>query len=345
MHAKGYFYEVCQKVMSPGGMMHIIREVLNRKKIIDESFGKKKFQEQNLGRIEEALRDVSFGIGIAAAVEFEKSTSFPDQFKITNCKRATGYHNDVLLSRFKEWITASKKDAYFEYYSQMFTLFGPLQELYLSAIKYGNGIAREAVWMLLYPLFAQSNKRNYAIEALVLILNCTVIWPLSTRELLRKNCSVSLNGRMGHNIALDEWVEMCIVQPMKNYSSGHTTVKMLQRLVANIDIFGATRRCFQSKEAFNVRTASKHHEQDPFPDQVKVAHFVMMQKFVTPDVSRDKVSKFGDAKKTVPVSNINAYEAGTKKVIDTFESKKFSLFGVIAETDGSDHEINNSDSD
>ena len=119
---------------------------------------------------------------------------------------------------------------------------------------------------------------------------------------------------------------------------------MLQRLMANIDIFGAT-RCFQSKKAFNIHTTSKHHEQDPFPDQVKAAHFVMRRKFVTPDVSRDKVSKFGDAKKTVPVSNINAYEAGKRKVTDTFESKKFSLFGVIAETDDSDHEINNSHSD
>ena len=111
--------------------------------------------------------------------------------------------------------------------------------------------------------------------------------------------------------------------------------------MANIYIFGATRRCFQSKEAFNVHTASKHHEQDPFPDQVKAAHFVMREKFVTPDVSQDKVSKFGDTKKTVPVSNINAYEAGKKKVIDTFESKVF-FFRVIAETDDSDHEISNS---
>ena len=53
--AKGYVYEVCKKVMSPGGFMHILQNVLLRKKITNESFGKKKFQEQNLNRIEEAV--------------------------------------------------------------------------------------------------------------------------------------------------------------------------------------------------------------------------------------------------------------------------------------------------
>jgi hypothetical protein len=92
--------------------------------------------------------------------------------------------------------------------------------MYRDAIRYGNGIAREASWMIMQPLFAQSNKRNYHIEAMVHIVNFLAMWPLATRELLRKNGSINLNGRVGHNLALDEWVESCIVQPMKNYSTG-----------------------------------------------------------------------------------------------------------------------------
>ena len=34
--------------------VHIIQEVLNRQKIIDESFGKKRFQEHNHRKIKEA---------------------------------------------------------------------------------------------------------------------------------------------------------------------------------------------------------------------------------------------------------------------------------------------------
>jgi hypothetical protein len=103
----------------------------------------------------------------------------------------------------------------------MFTLYGQLQQMYICAIKCGgDGIAQEVVWMIMHPLFAQANKRNYYTEAMVHIPNLTVIWPLSTREILKQNCSICLNGTVGCNIALDEWVEMRVVQPIKNYSTG-----------------------------------------------------------------------------------------------------------------------------
>ena len=220
MHAKGYLYEVCKKVMSPGGFMYIVREVLGRKKVTDDSFGQKKFQEQNLNRISEALRDVAFAFGMAAALEFRGSDSFPSQDLLRRGKREIGSHNLVLLNKFKEWIASRREDASFNYYSQMFNLFGPLQYLYEDAIKFGHGLGREAAWMLMHPLFAQANKRNYHTEAMVYIINFVAAWPRATRELLRHNCSVSLNGKNGHNIALDEWVESCVVQPMKNYATG-----------------------------------------------------------------------------------------------------------------------------
>lgn len=46
MHAKGYLYEVCKKVMFPGGFMHIIRELLDRKKITDDSFDRRNFKSR-----------------------------------------------------------------------------------------------------------------------------------------------------------------------------------------------------------------------------------------------------------------------------------------------------------
>ena len=80
--------------------------------------------------------------------------------------------------------------------------------------------------------------------------------------------------------------------------SGHTTVKMLQRLMANIEIFGLTRKCFQTREASNVHPATKHKEKDPFPNQLKAAHFVVQRKFVTPDL-RSKYEKFGGPRKVI----------------------------------------------
>ena len=220
MHAKGYMYEVCKKVMSPGGFMHILQNVMMRKKITDESFGKKKFQEQNLNRIEEAVRDTSMAFGIAAVLEFKRSCLFPSVAELADCKKSTNDHNAILLSKMKQWMSASCEDATFKYYSQMLSLFGPLQQMYANAVRYGNGLAREAVWMIMQPLFAQSNKRNYHTEAMVHIVNFVAMWALATRELMRRNCSISLNGKEGHNLALDEWVESCIVQPLKKYSTG-----------------------------------------------------------------------------------------------------------------------------
>jgi hypothetical protein len=64
---------------------------------------------------------------------------------------------------------------------------------------------------------------------------------------------------------------------------------------------------------------SPYKEQDAFPDQLKAAHFVLERKFVTPDLTRSKVEKFGDPKKThIPISNIDAYDAGKRKVIENF---------------------------
>ena len=158
---------------------------------------------------------------MAAVVEFRGSGSFPSLDLLKRGKRETCNHNLILLNKLKEWIVSSSEDASFRYYSQMFDLFGPLQYLYEDAIKFGHGLARDAAWMLMHPLFAQANKRNYNTEAMVHIVKFVAAWPLATRGLLRHNCSVSLNGQNGHNIALDEWVESCVVQLMKNYATGY----------------------------------------------------------------------------------------------------------------------------
>ena len=48
MHAKGYLYEVCKKVMAPGGLMHILWEVLSRKKLFQKVLGKRSFRNRIL---------------------------------------------------------------------------------------------------------------------------------------------------------------------------------------------------------------------------------------------------------------------------------------------------------
>jgi hypothetical protein len=45
-----------------------------------------------------------------------------------------GSHNDILLQRFKEWLKASaEEDESHAYHQQLFTLFGPLLALFITA--------------------------------------------------------------------------------------------------------------------------------------------------------------------------------------------------------------------
>ena len=122
MHAKGYLYEVCKKVMTPEGFMHILQDVLSRQKITADSFAKGKFEEQNLVQIEEAVHDTAMAFGIAAVFEFESSNSFPNADQLQNCKRATGSYITIVLENLKKWISHTCEDVAFKYYFQMFTL-------------------------------------------------------------------------------------------------------------------------------------------------------------------------------------------------------------------------------
>lgn len=191
-----------------------------RPKLIDSAFGEKKFQYQNLNRIDEGVRDGYMTYGLAAVQEFRNSEMFPSEEAFKQWEKENGNHHELLLSSFKTWIQQHSRRVPFYYHSQMFTLFGPFRELYLASVKLGHGMGREAVWMIMLPLFAQLQKRNYSTEASVHIVNVTAPWPYAIRKILERNCSVSVNGKICHNIGLDEWVEAYLVQPLKNYASG-----------------------------------------------------------------------------------------------------------------------------
>lgn len=216
----GYLYEVCKTTMGPGGFMCVVQHVMQRNKVTDDAFGDKKFQQQNLNRIDEAVMDVAMAYGLAAVQEFKASAHFHSDAALAAHQTVHGNHHELLLSSFKEWIEVQSSRLPFRYHSQLITLFGPMRELYLSSVKFADGVGREAVWMVMLPLFAQLQKRNYWTEAFVHVSNIVAAWPLATRLILQNNCSVSVKGREGHNIALDEWVETYLVQSLKNYASG-----------------------------------------------------------------------------------------------------------------------------
>jgi hypothetical protein len=104
MHAKGHLCEAAFKVHGKGGFKKIVNGVMNRHKLTDEAFKKRKFQQQNLNHIQEAVRDASCAYGFAAVQEFAKSEEFSSDHDLTECLQKNGDHSKVLLDRFKKWL-------------------------------------------------------------------------------------------------------------------------------------------------------------------------------------------------------------------------------------------------
>lgn len=221
MHTKGYLCEAVFKTHGVGGFHKVVNSIMNRPKLTKEAFKKRKFQENNLNRIKESVRDGSFAYGMAAVQEFRKSSDFPTRDDLLKNLTKFGNHNQILLQRFKKWLKESAECNHkHEYHQQLFTLFGPLLELFITAGRNGDGHLRETVWAILLPVFAQLGFRNYWTEAFVHVVNFTALWPLAFRHMIRANSTVNLSGKPGHNVDLDEYVETYVVRPLKTYVSG-----------------------------------------------------------------------------------------------------------------------------
>lgn len=127
----------------------MIHTVMKRIKVTKEAFGKKKFQEQNLNRINEAVRDGGFAYGLAAVQEFKNSNYFPEESELRETLGRTGSHNDAMLSAFEKWLeNGADEDISFSYHASLISLYASLLELYCNATNCGDGLGRETVRFL-----------------------------------------------------------------------------------------------------------------------------------------------------------------------------------------------------
>ena len=116
LHTKGYLCEAAYKAQKSGVFLYVVNKVMKRPKVIDEAFRARKFQQQNLQRIQEAVRDGAMAIGLAAVQNFKISEDFPSK-------------EDFLLKSFKQWLSkCAEQDQSFAYTMQVIDLFAPLLE-------------------------------------------------------------------------------------------------------------------------------------------------------------------------------------------------------------------------
>ena len=278
--------------------------------------------------IKEANRDVAYGYAIASVLEFKQSEPFPTKVELMQ----SANKENLLLANFYKWVErCSTEDEGFQYYMESVLFFGPLKEWFYESIQLGNGIDREACYLLFLPMFVQLKKKNYFANTLVHVVNFIARWPLISRVLVRQNCSVNVSGREGHNIAFDEFMETFVVRPLKSYASGKTTVKVLKAISGSIQLISSVRNVYMSKSGFDVHRTKKHSVAYSLPDQLKVALFCLKERMFQEDKTRKKVrmienETFGVKQGFVVNDRLDVFGKGKKKVRENFDRRMYELF-------------------
>jgi hypothetical protein len=159
LHTNGYLCEPVFKAHGKGEFHKIVNNVMKRPKLTKEIFKKRKFQEQNLNHIKESVRDGSNAYGFAAVQEFKASKEFPSQQELTAALRKYGNHNAVLLSKFRKWLkVCGDCDDSHQYHQQMFSTFGPLLDMYITASTFESKLHES------FPSFRRISSRNVQVS-------------------------------------------------------------------------------------------------------------------------------------------------------------------------------------
>ena len=236
----------------------------------------------------------------------------------------------ALFTKFKEWIQVNNvEDMAFRHNCSDFLLCGPLMSMYNST-RNGDGTTREVVYKLLMPVYAQLGFKNYFQETFRHAVNINAKWPESTRKILQGNCCVNLTGKKGNPIEMDPYLESEVVYPVKVYYSGHTTVKMCEHLMGNIDLMKSVRNAYKSPDSFDVHHIGRHSEQDPFPGQLEAAWFCLSKEFFT-NKKRKKTSalpvdKKGQFDGKISKKVVDVYEKGVKIIKENCKTKVYDCF-------------------
>ena len=196
-HARVYVNESIARIAGQGGFWHVTKHTMKCPTVNPTSF-KHKFKVNNYNNNEEALLDFDDSMSIAMVKTFEESTFFPSAADLDNCLKRTDSHNEILLSKFQEWLSYScQNDEQFQYHSQIINDLMPKTKWYKESIRNGNGIALEGVWMLCPALFTAVGKTNYRDESFTQVVNSIAKWPLAYRKLYQQNRTINLNGKKG----------------------------------------------------------------------------------------------------------------------------------------------------
>ena len=268
------------------------------------------------------------------AKTFAETENFPPKSVIENVVKQDGNANRIILKSFKDWLGNGdhKNDEVFKYMVEFVCVLGPLMLLFHDSVRHGNGQLHEACYFYILQLFCAMRKINYKDEIFSYIINFSDEWPLAIREMYRRNMSISMNGRQGHNVAIDECVETAMVRPLKVYSKKHTTVAMLEKTNMNLELFEHVKHVYQS--GFDIQSRVASSTPSSVPDRMLIAWFILKEGFLDctprslddvklfPHHQKEKPAQF----KKVPSECLNVMERGKAYLKNNFNDIRNRLF-------------------
>eukprot|EP00112_Aurelia_sp_Birch-Aquarium-sp1_P020150 Seg5125.3 transcript_id=Seg5125.3/GoldUCD/mRNA.D3Y31 product="hypothetical protein" protein_id=Seg5125.3/GoldUCD/D3Y31 len=218
----------------------------------------------------------------------ERIQGGPGEPIAVNCRN--GNHNEIILSCFKEFLKSSlESSSAFKYRSRLFTHFALLLELFEFSTHHNFGLGRETCYILQLPVYAHLGFRNYYTETFIHVVNFLAKWLLAFRKMLQNNSSINLSGKSGEGIEHDSWVEGCIVKPIKQSVSGHTTIKTCLQIAGSVDIIHSAREAYRGRESFDEHSTSHHSIPSPLPDQLKGAWYCISRKLISNTSKQDPI--------------------------------------------------------
>lgn len=198
--------------------------------------------KKNVNACEDFLNVVLKGYILAAAKEIDElkgcmSMEMDIQerytwFRLGVAKLVMKYvHENIVLIASKEKAATTSPDGVFNYGQHVLSL-GLLYMEFVDGTREADGMRVMRCWQFFIPLFRSAQRKNYAIEALNLLMQYHHLLPPRQAQQLMWSRFVNTRGWVGHNISCDLYMEH-IIRSCKTALSAvgaNITVQSLDRI-------------------------------------------------------------------------------------------------------------------
>ena len=203
------------------------------------------------------------------------------------------------------------------------------------AVREGDGDRIMSLWKYLLLLFKASGCKNYAIEALTLLSQYSIILPPNLAEQLKWSRFVNMHGRPGHNISCDLHMEHInrLVKVAIDGLGANKSKKAIGRVAKAMGVLSETTKSFDSTVGITA-PSGKHSDPKTAKDLKRITTQLLECAIFNPQ-TQDIHSSFPHLKK-------NLIRTLEEQQLKDWMAERFS---ILLQPDLSPHDISNISND